>query len=121
VSSPTFVRSAGLRPRRPKAAHDQASLSRDVRRAITTQRWYLVVAMGRSGHLALGIGKSAGASVIMRRKGSASAAMCPRATEPTAPQRSAGPAIVWATSSRVSVHAPERTDGAMESSCVVIV
>jgi ATP-dependent phosphofructokinase / diphosphate-dependent phosphofructokinase len=34
--------------------------------AITTQRWYLVVAMGRSaGHLALGIGKSAGATVTM--------------------------------------------------------
>src|SRR5690349_19299568 len=32
--------------------------------AITTQRWYLVVAMGRSaGHLALGIGKSAGATL----------------------------------------------------------
>jgi 6-phosphofructokinase 1 len=31
--------------------------------AITTKRWYLVVAMGRSaGHLALGIGKSAGAT-----------------------------------------------------------
>ena len=34
--------------------------------AITTQRWYLVVAMGRSaGHLALGIGKSAGATLTM--------------------------------------------------------
>ena len=34
--------------------------------AITTQRWYLVVAMGRSaGHLALGIGKSAGATVTV--------------------------------------------------------
>src|SRR6516165_6674254 len=32
--------------------------------AITTQRWYLVVAMGRSaGHLAVGIGKSAGATL----------------------------------------------------------
>ncbi|HEX9376314.1 MAG TPA: diphosphate--fructose-6-phosphate 1-phosphotransferase [Actinomycetota bacterium] len=32
--------------------------------AITTQRWYLVVAMGRSaGHLALGIGKAAGATL----------------------------------------------------------
>src|SRR5438270_68334 len=32
--------------------------------AITTQRWYFVVAMGRSaGHLALGSGKSAGATV----------------------------------------------------------
>jgi ATP-dependent phosphofructokinase / diphosphate-dependent phosphofructokinase len=34
--------------------------------AITTQRWYLVVAMGRSaGHLALGIGKAAGATVTL--------------------------------------------------------
>jgi len=34
--------------------------------AITTRRWYLVVAMGRSaGHLALGIGKSAGATVTV--------------------------------------------------------
>jgi ATP-dependent phosphofructokinase / diphosphate-dependent phosphofructokinase len=34
--------------------------------AITTQRWYVVVAMGRSaGHLALGIGKSAGATLTM--------------------------------------------------------
>ena len=34
--------------------------------AITTQRWYLVVAMGRSaGHLALGIGKSSGATLTM--------------------------------------------------------
>src|ERR1700733_11631048 len=32
--------------------------------AITTRRWYLVVAMGRSaGHLALGIGKAAGATL----------------------------------------------------------
>jgi len=32
--------------------------------AMTTQRWYLVVAMGRSaGHLAVGIGKSAGATL----------------------------------------------------------
>jgi ATP-dependent phosphofructokinase / diphosphate-dependent phosphofructokinase len=34
--------------------------------AITTQRWYLVMAMGRSaGHLALGIGKSAGATLTV--------------------------------------------------------
>jgi len=34
--------------------------------AITTQRWYLVVAMGRSaGHLALGIGKAAGATLTL--------------------------------------------------------
>ena len=33
--------------------------------AITTQRWYLVVAMGRAGHLALGIGKAAGATLTM--------------------------------------------------------
>ena len=34
--------------------------------AITTQRWYLVVAMGRSaGYLALGIGKSAGATLTI--------------------------------------------------------
>jgi 6-phosphofructokinase 1 len=34
--------------------------------AMTTQRWYFVVAMGRSaGHLALGIGKSAGATVTV--------------------------------------------------------
>src|SRR5205085_10122327 len=34
--------------------------------AITTQRWYFVVAMGRSaGHLALGIGKSAGATLTV--------------------------------------------------------
>src|SRR6476659_9283904 len=34
--------------------------------AITTQRWYLVVAMGRSaGHLALGIGKSAGVTLTL--------------------------------------------------------
>jgi 6-phosphofructokinase 1 len=34
--------------------------------AITTQRWYIVVAMGRSaGHLALGIGKSAGATLTV--------------------------------------------------------
>src|SRR5215472_10336628 len=32
--------------------------------AMTTERWYLVVAMGRSaGHLALGIGKAAGATL----------------------------------------------------------
>ncbi len=34
--------------------------------AMTTRRWYLVVAMGRSaGHLALGIGKSAGATLTV--------------------------------------------------------
>jgi 6-phosphofructokinase 1 len=34
--------------------------------AITTKRWYLVVAMGRSaGHLALGIGKAAGATITV--------------------------------------------------------
>jgi ATP-dependent phosphofructokinase / diphosphate-dependent phosphofructokinase len=34
--------------------------------AMTTRRWYLVVAMGRSaGHLALGIGKAAGATLTM--------------------------------------------------------
>src|SRR5215469_14845356 len=34
--------------------------------AMTTRRWYLVVAMGRSaGHLALGIGKSAGATLTI--------------------------------------------------------
>jgi ATP-dependent phosphofructokinase / diphosphate-dependent phosphofructokinase len=34
--------------------------------AMTTQRWYVVVAMGRSaGHLALGIGKSAGATLTV--------------------------------------------------------
>ena len=34
--------------------------------AMTTQRWYLVVAIGRSaGHLALGIGKSAGATLTV--------------------------------------------------------
>jgi len=34
--------------------------------AFTTQRWYLVVAMGRSaGHLALGIGKAAGATLTL--------------------------------------------------------
>ena len=34
--------------------------------AMTTHRWYLVVAMGRSaGHLALGIGKSAGATLTL--------------------------------------------------------
>jgi 6-phosphofructokinase len=34
--------------------------------AITTRRWYLVVAMGRSaGHLALGIGKAAGATLTL--------------------------------------------------------
>jgi ATP-dependent phosphofructokinase / diphosphate-dependent phosphofructokinase len=34
--------------------------------AMTTQRWYLVVAMGRSaGHLALGIGKSAGVTLTV--------------------------------------------------------
>lgn len=34
--------------------------------AMTTHRWYLVVAMGRSaGHLALGIGKAAGATLAM--------------------------------------------------------
>ncbi len=34
--------------------------------AYTTSRWYIVIAMGRSaGHLALGIGKSAGATVTM--------------------------------------------------------
>jgi ATP-dependent phosphofructokinase / diphosphate-dependent phosphofructokinase len=34
--------------------------------AMTTQRWYLVVAMGRSaGHLALGVGKAAGATLAL--------------------------------------------------------
>jgi 6-phosphofructokinase len=34
--------------------------------AITTKRWYLVVAMGRSaGHLALGLGKAAGATLTI--------------------------------------------------------
>ncbi len=34
--------------------------------AITTKRWYLVVAMGRSaGHLALGLGKAAGATITV--------------------------------------------------------
>jgi ATP-dependent phosphofructokinase / diphosphate-dependent phosphofructokinase len=34
--------------------------------ALTTQRWYLVIAMGRkAGHLALGIGRSSGATVTL--------------------------------------------------------
>jgi 6-phosphofructokinase 1 len=34
--------------------------------ALTTQRWYIVVSMGRkAGHLALGIGKSSGATVTL--------------------------------------------------------
>ncbi|HOT93008.1 MAG TPA: diphosphate--fructose-6-phosphate 1-phosphotransferase [Anaerolineae bacterium] len=34
--------------------------------ALTSQRWYLVVAMGRkAGHLALGIGKSSGATITL--------------------------------------------------------
>ena len=34
--------------------------------AKTTSRWYLVIAMGRkAGHLALGIGKAAGATLTM--------------------------------------------------------
>jgi 6-phosphofructokinase len=38
--------------------------------AITTHRWYLVVAMGRSaGHLALGIGKAAGATLSVLAEG----------------------------------------------------
>jgi len=34
--------------------------------ALTTQRWYIIVAMGRkAGHLAMGIGKSAGATLTL--------------------------------------------------------
>jgi 6-phosphofructokinase len=56
---PTF----GFETARSVGVHLVNNLMTD---AITTQRWYLVVAMGRSaGHLALGIGKSAGATLTV--------------------------------------------------------
>src|SRR2546428_633888 len=56
---PTF----GFETARSVGVHLVNNLMTD---AITTQRWYFVVAMGRSaGHLALGIGKSAGATVTV--------------------------------------------------------
>jgi ATP-dependent phosphofructokinase / diphosphate-dependent phosphofructokinase len=56
---PTF----GFETARSVGVHLVNNLMTD---AITTQRWYFVVAMGRSaGHLALGIGKSAGATLTV--------------------------------------------------------
>src|SRR5207247_8768749 len=56
---PTF----GFETARSVGVHLVNNLMTD---AITTQRWYFVVAMGRSaGHLALGIGKSAGATITV--------------------------------------------------------
>ena len=61
-----------LLPSRPEAILDLAGeqavqlVSNLMTDAMTTQRWYLVVAMGRSaGHLALGIGKAAGATLTL--------------------------------------------------------
>ena len=51
---------------RPPGAWGSGFVNNLMTDAITTRRWYLVVAMGRSaGHLALGIGKSAGATLTV--------------------------------------------------------
>ena len=56
---PTF----GYETARAEGARIVSNLMEDAR---TTDRWYLVVTMGRvSGHLALGIGKSAGATITL--------------------------------------------------------
>ncbi|MDE0837925.1 MAG: diphosphate--fructose-6-phosphate 1-phosphotransferase [Kiritimatiellae bacterium] len=58
-SIPTF----GYETARQEGHHIIKNMSEDAR---TTGRWYFVVAMGRTaGHLALGIGKSAGATVTI--------------------------------------------------------
>lgn len=56
---PTF----GFETARDVGAHIVLNLMED---ALTTQRWYFVVAMGRkAGHLALAIGRSAGATLTL--------------------------------------------------------
>src|SRR5262249_2865513 len=58
-STPTFGFAAG----RPVGVHLVRNLAEDAR---TTSRWYLIVSMGRAcGHLALGIGKAAAATLTI--------------------------------------------------------
>lgn len=59
VGVPTF----GFETAREQAAHVVEALAEDCR---TTQRWFFVIMMGRTaGHLALGAGKSGGATVTV--------------------------------------------------------
>ena len=60
---PAYVDTFGFQTARHYGAEIVKNLMVDAR---TTSRWYLVVAMGRkAGHLALGIGKAAGATVTL--------------------------------------------------------
>ena len=58
-STPTF----GFETARHNGVHIVRNLAEDAR---TTSRWYIIISMGRAaGHLALGIGKAAAATLIM--------------------------------------------------------
>lgn len=60
---PAYIDTFGFRTARHVGAELVKNLMVD---AFTTSRWYFVVAMGRkAGHLALGIGKSAGATLTL--------------------------------------------------------
>ena len=60
---PSYVDTFGFQTARHYGVEIVKNLMVDAR---TTSRWYLVIAMGRkAGHLALGIGKAAGASLTM--------------------------------------------------------
>ena len=75
--------------------------------AKTTSRWYFVIAMGRkAGHLALGIGKAAGATLtlIPEEFGRTQSASRPSSTRSSAPSSSAS-ATAAATASRSSPRA----------------
>jgi ATP-dependent phosphofructokinase / diphosphate-dependent phosphofructokinase len=60
---PEEIRTFGFETARELGTRIVMNLMED---ALTTQRWYLVVAMGRkAGHLALGVGKSSGATITL--------------------------------------------------------
>ncbi|MBN1264301.1 MAG: 6-phosphofructokinase [Anaerolineales bacterium] len=60
---PSGIRTFGFETARDLGTQIVRNLSED---ALTGQRWFLVVSMGRkAGHLALGIGKSAGATLTL--------------------------------------------------------
>ena len=60
---PPEIKTFGFETARELGTRTVMSLMED---ALTTQRWYVVVSMGRkAGHLALGIGKSSGATVTL--------------------------------------------------------
>ena len=60
---PAYVDTFEIPRRRGTSASDRAEP--DGRREDDVARWCLVIAMGRTGHLALGIGKAAGATVTL--------------------------------------------------------